>query len=173
VRSKVAGSSSVTCECGLDDTAQSKNSTDKLTSLLGSGSAINVAVMTQFVAGDIGGTVVSGNAFSSDIAAKSRIIFVSFGLLWGFGFLSMAVHFFAIDLTFLLRKKDAVDPLGKSMGKVEPAPDGTVGAALQRASETKQRAYAAMKKYVISVLPSVYHPVPWLRRLKEQITDCP
>eukprot|EP01033_Poteriospumella_lacustris_P020150 gene20150-14713_t len=81
----------------------------------------------------------------------------------------MAVHFFAIDLTFLLRKKDAVGPLGKSMGKVEPAADGKVGAALQRASETKQRAYAAMKKYVISVLPSVYHPVPWLRRLKEQL----
>jgi hypothetical protein len=87
---QVAGSSSVTCECGLDDTAQSKNSTDKLTSLLGSGSAINVAVMTQFVAGDIGGTVVSGNAFSSDIVAKSRIIFVSFGLLRGFGFLCIS-----------------------------------------------------------------------------------
>eukprot|EP01033_Poteriospumella_lacustris_P008405 gene8404-6067_t len=54
--------------------------------------------------------------------------------------------------------KDTVDPLGESMGKVEPAPDGTVGAALQRASETKQRAYAALKKYVISVSPSVYHP---------------
>jgi hypothetical protein len=78
----------------LDESSSGKNASSELSSLLGSGGAINVAVMTQFIAGDFGGTVVgSSRNLNANVAAKSQIIFVAFGLLWGFGFIFMGTHF--------------------------------------------------------------------------------
>jgi hypothetical protein len=160
--------SMVTCECGLDSTEHGKNSTNELTSLLGTGSAINVAVMTEFVTGDFGGTVIAGStSLTGNIAEQSKIVFLSFGLLWGFGIASMVIHYFAIDLSSLnivKAKKNTnpkITPVAKQINQIVPV-EKSLGKSMQRS-------YGTMKKYLVAVLPSVYQPVPWLRRLSYQL----
>jgi undecaprenyl pyrophosphate phosphatase UppP len=53
-------------------------------------------------------------------------------------------------------------------GKVKPYGQNSQDTVLV-ASKAKQKAFLSMKKYLVSVLPTVYHSLPWLRRLKEQL----
>lgn len=79
----------VTCICGF-----SNSSSTTAASIIGSGGAVNVAVMTEFVAGDFGTTVAIGSSIgSSDFAQRSSSVFLVFGLLWGIGALIIGVYF--------------------------------------------------------------------------------
>lgn len=73
--------SSVKCEGGLDKSVAGGNTSSALSEVLtSSGGAVNVAVMTKFVAGDFGGTKVAGSmSLSGNVAQQSALLVVAFG----------------------------------------------------------------------------------------------
>eukprot|EP01033_Poteriospumella_lacustris_P023318 gene23318-biopygen7363 len=78
--------SSVLCKCGFEETGnQSSTANTKLEAVLSSGS-VNVAVMTQFVAGGFGGSVYGAGVSQAALARQSTAVFSTFGGLLFMGF---------------------------------------------------------------------------------------
>ncbi len=184
-RAVQSSGSSVTCECGLDDSAEGKNASAALSSILmGSGGAVNLAVMTKFVAGDFGGTVVTGSAgLSGNIAQQSVIVMVTFGLFWGFGLLNICLRLFDVKVSEAHKKLRSslgvwwAKGTGKSasVAKTEhlltivPVTDVIQSTGLkQTLTSVNQALLSSLNDYLVAVLPSIFHPQPWWKRLWTQ-----
>lgn len=77
----------VICRCGLN------NNTNGATAILAAAGSLNMAVMTQYIAGDFGTFGGSGSLSASGFAVQSSAIFATCGCLWGFGMMLIVFHF--------------------------------------------------------------------------------
>jgi hypothetical protein len=139
----------LTCKCGFSTNG---NSSAGAAAIIASGGAVNVAVMTEFVAGDFGTTVgIAGSVSSSAFAEQSSAVFVVFGVLWCVGLIMMGANYVThADMKKFLRiahKRSASLITMKEITEL----------------------HESFRKYVIATMPTVYHPSsPWWIRLWKQ-----
>ena len=75
----------LTCKCGFGNNGVNGSAVNA--AIIASGGVVNVAVMTEFVAGDFGTTVsIAGSMSSSAFAQQSSAVFIVFGSLWWYVF---------------------------------------------------------------------------------------
>jgi hypothetical protein len=137
---------------------------------MSSGGAVNLGVMTKFVAGDFGGTMVAGSAgLSGNVAQQSVVVVVAFGLLWGFGLLNIGMRHFEVSPSTLISA--VYDSRKQKKGNkisMENVPREKVGSLDRSVVSIEQVFLKSLIKYYIAVIPSVYHLQPWWKRLQTQ-----
>lgn len=149
----------VVCSCGLGNTSESSKAT------IVAGGSVNVAVMTQYIAGDLGSIGGPDGLSAGAFAAQSSSIFITFGCLWGFGLVLMVYHYThkVGSVTKKLGKKDLTGKPGNSNHQflsVVPYPDEHP----QESNDTS-RVQEVMWVYLASVLPVSYQLGEWWERL--------
>lgn len=161
----------ITCECGLDKSAAGRNSSTELSGLLGDGGAVNLAVMTNYVAGDFGGTLVAGSAsISANIAEQSVIVMVTFGLLWGFGLLNICIRHFEVDIALYAKTSSKTLYTNFTNSKIDTLTiqESKKGSSVTLLPATSDSVHQAMDNYLMSIVPSVYRPQSYWVRLRTQ-----
>lgn len=182
-------SSSVTCECGLDKSESGRNASSALSSMLsGSGGAVNLAVMTKFVAGDLGGTMVmstTGKISAASVAEQSVVVVVAFGLFWLFGLMNMLIRQFDIQVVskdkphcytwmhssfhYLLGVVGLFTKPLQDKQEVSSSDNRRIGAQPFTTDLLPNITVSLMYQYIVAVLPTVFHPTrTWWQRLKTQ-----
>jgi hypothetical protein len=139
----------LTCKCGF---TSSNNSAATTAAIIASGGAVNVAVMTEFVAGDFGTTVaISGSMNSAQFAKESSAVFIVFGCLWFIGLVFIVANYTVHSSPKLFRR----------VGHPEVVP--TLTMAMIDECHTRMRAY------IIATLPTIFDPtMTWWTRLARQ-----
>ncbi len=167
------------CECGL---TQESSNASSLQNLLSGGSGVNVAVMTQFVAGDFSATVTSAAQLSSDFAEQSISVIATFGCLWVMGMVAMSMHYFAGGAAMEADRKRRLSQWSHNQQRrmrMNTMRQGNGVVGLMRTKSFKvgpgaeemdlvrirTNMFEHLKAYLIAVLPTVYYPLPWIRRL--------
>lgn len=170
----VYGSGSVLCRCGYGTTT---NSTAALLALNGK---VTVAAFSSFVAGDLDASVgVIATPLSGDVAAKSMLVFVTFGGLWTAGVLILAAMVYRTPkaafgrwaLTARKVKKQTQPEVGAAVEDIDAVKDDGPGeqVAGPRARTdlvaSSDRSFALWTQYLHTLLPPVFQGVPWTSRL--------
>lgn len=172
----VYGSGSVLCRCGYGTTT---NSTAALLALNGK---VTVAAFSSFVAGDLDASVgVIATPLSGDVAAKSMLVFVTFGGLWTAGVLILVAMVYRTPkaafgrwgLTARKVKKQTQPELvvtaavdaddvkdGGGLGEQLVGPWASTDLAV-----SSDRRFALWAQYLHTLLPPVFQGVPWSSRL--------
>jgi hypothetical protein len=171
----VYGSGSVLCRCGYGTTT---NSTAALLALNGK---VTVAAFSSFVAGDLDASVgVIATPLSGDVAAKSMLVFVTFGGLWTAGVLILAAMVYRTPkaafgrwaLTARKVKKQTQPEVDvAAVEDIDAVKDDWPGEQLAgpRARTdlvvSSDRSFALWAQYLHTLLPPVFQGVSWTSRL--------
>lgn len=156
----------VVCSCGLSNNTKSTSAS----TILATGGSVNVAVMTQYIAGDFGTIGGSGGVSVSAFAQQSSSIFIVFGCLWGFGVILMVFHY-SHDAESSWKKKVLLTDDKKQKQMMSVLPESTSVASLATVSTSASTAVSGIGmeeqvwSYIQSVLPISYQVGPWWERL--------
>lgn len=170
----ISSATSVTCRCGFDALQQGKNSSVSLGSIAGPGGAVAVAVMTEFVASDFVNTVsFSGGISGGAVSGDSLVVLFVFGSFWGFGLLLIGLRLFQSSDTSKGDKADGGKRKQRHRASEALATASSYGywaSAGQEEDLLKVPAKLSLSRrtlrhYIVSVLPTVLRPSPWIRRL--------
>lgn len=152
------------CSCGMSNVTK-----ESVAAIVSSGS-VNVAVMTQYLAGDLGSFGGSGGLSAGSFTEQSSSIFITFGCLWGFGSMLMIFHYsqsmgWAAPYVKQKRKeigaKLATETRHRQLLSVLPHQDACPTVSVPDRSEMQ----GTIRRYVESVLPVSYLEGEWWRRL--------
>lgn len=158
-------SGSIICKCGFSG----KNSS--VSSIL-EGGAVNLAITTQFSASaNIGGSIaIAASSFGGNIAQKSSTVFAVFGCLWGMGCLLVGVVFMPDEtkkqILVKLSKKQSEHQI--TLNKIVPKTTSNI-ISLETNKPSIVEFQKKLRKYLLSLLPHVYHSHPWWHRLLLEI----
>ena len=150
----------VVCKCGLSTNKNSSSAGTDVAGDTGVKDQVSVAVMTEYITGDFSSTLsISGSVSSNTAAGNSTLVYVTFGLLWGIGLVFLGFHFYyhhklkvsaKSKLPEHLRRRSSVAPL-ISNSKIVMTP--------------REQCRKKLHNYIIAVIPTVFHPKPWLQRI--------
>lgn len=141
----------VQCSCGLEAFASNTNSTTEGGKVRGSADpSVSVAVMSEYVASDLTGTVSMATTLSgSSLAEQSAVIFATLGGIWLAGIMCILLHF---GYHYYSHKK------GKTLPQ-ETQP-----------TEVIYDFQHSLQVYVCTILPTIFEPRPWLYRLLHELS---
>jgi hypothetical protein len=159
--------STVTCVCGAVGNSSSLD--------VGAfGGAVNVAVMTQYVTSGFSGAISSVDTSFAVVAQQSMAVFITFGSIWSVGFLLIGVYLFwngdrPSDRKATNNKEVTMNILtnfGVLRDRVLPdQPLHLDMGASPSMIEKRNPMELFLNKYLWSLLPSVFYPLSWHKRI--------
>jgi hypothetical protein len=139
------------------------------------GGSVNVAVMTQYVTSGLRGDITVQSANPVKVFAKQSIsIFVTFGSLWVGGLCLIGFHLMVYQPSKVLSANGHIVVSRPSMRRTLPVDSirGEVVPSLATENDVIHILtwYNAIEAYFWSIMPSVYQPQDWWKRLWLQLT---
>lgn len=157
----------VVCRCGLNNATSAKD----VAAVVASGGAVNVAVMTQYIAGDFGSIGGSSGVSIDSFAQQSSAIFVVFASLWGFGFILMTFHYRQMGGLSKSKKVDVKKDRDHVDNLLVVVPEGlhahvkTTETLDSTTSRSNSRPEQLIWSYAMACLPVSFQLGPWWQRL--------
>lgn len=160
----------VVCSCGLNSTTKAT----AVAAILASTGSVNVAVMTQYIAGDFGVIGGSGGVSAAAFAQQSSAIFLTFGCLWGVGLVLVFIHYQDARSVMVSRKvkHKKASKSASNLLSVLPEPM-TVGDVTtpDAVAPTDDNVAEVLWEYMVSLLPATFRPGVWWMRLWDLLCE--